>query len=146
MEKNNILLSFKGAITDDLISAIIELIENKLELKNESSRIKKKVFNILVECLQNLFHHNEDYNQQNGHDMSVMVVIKKNLNKINSLDKEGLKQLYKTVLTDGEYSDTGGAGLGLIDIGRKSSNPLEYGFIPFNENYSFFSLNVKINQ
>jgi hypothetical protein len=169
MEKNNILLSFKGTITDDLISAIIELIENKLELKNESSRIKKKVFNILVECLQNLYHHNEDYNQKNGHDMSVMVVIKKNgtgysivtgnliqdvkiesfkskLNKINSLDKEGLKQLYKTVLTDGEYSDTGGAGLGLIDIGRKSSNPLEYGFIPFNENYSFFSLNVKINQ
>jgi hypothetical protein len=169
MEKNNILLSFKGTITDDLISAIIELIENKLELKNESSRIKKKVFNILVECLQNLYHHNAEFSQQHGHDMAVIVMIAKNiegysivtgnlindvkiesfkskLKEINSLDKEGLKQLYKTVLTDGEYSDTGGAGLGLIDIGRKSSNPLEYGFIPFNENYSFFSLNVKINQ
>ena len=57
-----------------------------------------------------------------------------------------LKQLYKTVLTEGKFSAAGGAGLGLIDIGRKSSEPLEYGFIPFNENYSFFSLNVKINQ
>ncbi|HCY46242.1 MAG TPA: hypothetical protein DHU89_06125 [Flavobacteriales bacterium] len=169
MEKNNVLLSFKGAITDDLISAIIELIENKLELKNESSRIKKKVFNILVECLQNLYHHNAEFNQQHGCDMSVVVMIAKNregysivtgnlindvkiesfkskLKEINSLDKEELKQLYKTVLTEGKFSAAGGAGLGLIDIGRKSSEPLEYGFIPFNENYSFFSLNVKINQ
>ena len=59
---------------------------------------------------------------------------------------DNVKQLYKTVLTEGKFSDAGGAGLGLIDIGRKSSEPLEYGFIPFSENYSFFSLNVKINQ
>ena len=73
MEKNNILLSFKGTITDDLISAIIELIENKLELKNESSRIKKKVFNILVECLQNLYHHivgSSLIRDQGGHHFS----------------------------------------------------------------------------
>lgn len=169
MEKNNVLLSFKGAINGDLMATIIELIEENLELKNESSKVKKKVFNILVECLQNLFHHNAEFNQQNGHDMSVVVMIAKNvegysivtgnliddvkidtfkskLEEINSLDKKGLKQLYKTVLTEGKFSDAGGAGLGLIDIGRKSSEPLEYGFIPFSENYSFFSLNVKINQ
>ena len=168
MEKNNILLSFKGAITGDLISAIIELIENKLELKNESSKVKKRVFNILVECLQNLYHHNAEFNENNEGDMSVVVMIAKNiegysigtgnlindfkiksfkskLKEINSLNKEGLKQLYKTVLTEGKSSASGGAGLGLIDIGRKSSEPLEYGFDPFDENYSFFSLNVKIN-
>jgi len=168
MEKNNVLLSFKGAINDDLVAAIINMIENKLELRDENPRVKKKVFNILVECLQNLYHHNAEYNDSD-HDMSVVVMIAKNvegysivtgnliddvkvesfkskLEEINSLDKQGLKQLYKTVLTEGKFSESGGAGLGLIDIGRKSGEPLEYGFIPFNENYSFFSLNVKINQ
>ncbi len=169
MEKNNVLLSFKGAINDDLVAAIIELIEKKLELKSESTKIKKKVFNILVECLQNLYHHNAEFNEKNDEDMAVVVMIAKNiegysivtgnliddvkvdsfkskLEEINSLDKKELKQLYKTVLTEGKFSEAGGAGLGLIDIGRKSGEPLEYGFIPFNDSYSFFSLNVKINQ
>lgn len=169
MEKNNILLSFKGAISDDLVAAIVALVEKKLKLKDESPKIRKKVFNILIECLQNLYHHNVQFNSEGDEDGAVVVMIAKNvegysivtgnliddvkvesfkakLEEINSLDKEGLKQLYKTVLTEGKYSDTGGAGLGLIDIGRKSGEPLEYGFIPFNDNYSFFSLNIKINQ
>ncbi len=169
MEKNNVLLSFKGAINDDLVAAITSLIEKKMEFKNETPKVKKKVFNILVECLQNLYHHNADLNKDENTDMSVVVMIAKNvegysivtgnliddvkvdsfkskLEEINSLDKQGLKELYKTVLTEGKFSEAGGAGLGLIDIGRKSGEPLEYGFIPFNDNYSFFSLNVKINQ
>jgi len=169
MEKNNILLSFKGAINDDLVSAISELVEKKLRITEESPRIRKKVFNILIECLQNLYHHNAEFNDESNLDGAVVVMIAKNiegysivtgnliddikvdsfkakLEEINALNKQGLKELYKTVLTEGKFSEMGGAGLGLIDIGRKSGEPLEYGFIPFDENYSFFSLNVKINQ
>ncbi|MFK7756753.1 MAG: SiaB family protein kinase [Flavobacteriales bacterium] len=169
MEKKNVLLSFKGEINDDLVSAIAELVENNMVLKEELPKIRKKVFNILIECLQNLYHHNAHFNNDVNLDTSVVVMIAKNiegysiitgnliddvkvesfkekLEEINALDKVGLKQLYKTVLTEGKFSDNGGAGLGLIDIGRKSGEPLEYGFIPFNENYSFFSLNIKINQ
>ena len=169
MEKNNVLLSFKGAINDGLIDAIVELVERKLHLNEESSKVRKKVFNILIECLQNLFHHNAKLDQEIKDQTAVVVMIAKNiegysivtgnlindvkvesfkekLEEINSLDRQGLKELYKSVLKQGEFSDAGGAGLGLIDIGRKSGEKLEYGFIPFDENYSFFSLNVKINQ
>jgi hypothetical protein len=64
---------------------------------------------------------------------------KEKLDEINNLSKEELRSMYKNKLTNENFSELGGAGLGLIDMSRK------YGFIPFNEKYAFFSLNVKIN-
>ena len=66
------------------------------------------------------------------------------LEEINSMNKDEIKELYKSVLANGEMSEKGGGGLGMIDIARKSGEKLDFGFIPFGENKSFFSLNVKV--
>src|SRR6201993_4732269 len=60
MERNNILLSFKGEITSDLLTSILQIMENKMENMQEEPKMKKKVYNVLVECLQNLYHHLDD--------------------------------------------------------------------------------------
>ncbi|MCC6369612.1 MAG: hypothetical protein IT236_01265, partial [Bacteroidia bacterium] len=57
MERNNILLSFKGEITSELLASILQIMENKMDNMREEPKIKKKVYNVLVECLQNLYHH-----------------------------------------------------------------------------------------
>ena len=57
MEESNILLSFKGEITSDLLTSILQIMESKLENFAEKSKTKKKVYHVLVECLQNLYHH-----------------------------------------------------------------------------------------
>ncbi len=54
MEKNDILLSFKGEITSDLLTSILQIMENKMVNMQEEPKLKKKVYNVLVECLQNL--------------------------------------------------------------------------------------------
>ena len=46
------------------------------------------------------------------------------LEVVNSLDKVELKKYYKDVLTKGKLSVKGGAGLGLIEMSRKSGNKL----------------------
>jgi hypothetical protein len=43
-------------------------------------------------------------------------------------------------------SEKGGAGLGFIDIARKTGNPLEYHFEPIDEKNSFFLLKTSINK
>jgi hypothetical protein len=63
---------------------------------------------------------------------------------INSLSPEGLKERYKQVLNNGNISNKGGAGLGIIDIARKSGSKLEYKFNHHNDSLSFFSLTVRI--
>ena len=61
MEKGNIMLSFKGEVTSDLFNIYSsELWNLKWRPLEEPPKIKKKVYNILVECLQNLYHHLDD--------------------------------------------------------------------------------------
>ena len=59
MQDNNIMLSFKGEVSFDLVKSVLDIIEGRLERMEDNPKTKKKVFNVLVECLQNLCHHIE---------------------------------------------------------------------------------------
>lgn len=167
LDGENIMLSFKGDLTQDLLNSILELVEEKMVVLNAPSLTKKRVFNVLVECLQNLFHH-RNKNAENVKDSAIIIMVASNaegysvitgnyvpteaveklkgrIQEINGLDGQELKSLYKQVLANGQYSEKGGGGLGIIDIARRSGEKLDYGFVPVDEFNSFFSLNVKIS-
>ncbi|MFT5247979.1 MAG: hypothetical protein ACI9RU_002923 [Litorivivens sp.] len=171
LERNNVMLLFKGELTPDLINSILHIVEEKITRSDTNLKIRKKVFNILVECLQNLYHHNQIRNSdmdsatefpagmimvaEDDEGFSVMTgnfiakeivsTLQKKLEQINNLDREGLKELYSKVLGNGEMTAKGGGSLGLIEIARKSGEKLEYGFAPLDNMNNFFSLNVKVN-
>jgi hypothetical protein len=136
MEQDSIMLSFKGNVTSELLTSILQIMESKMEKLNEPNRIKKKVYNILVEELQNLYH----IANVNA------VKLRSRLEKINSLEPEELKAYYKEVLNNGMMSDKGGGGLGMIDIARKSGKRLDFDFQKVDEEFSFYSLNINIPQ
>lgn len=173
MERENILLSFKGEVTSELMSSVLSIMESKMDYMEESPKMKKKVFNVLVECLQNLYHHidsGEDADRNlariearsalfmiakkddhfvirtgNYIDNQSALDLEKRLKMINGMDKDELKKYYQDVLSNGALSDKGTAGLGMIDIARKSGNKLEYQLLPINDVNSFFCLNIKID-
>jgi len=148
------------------------MMENKLDGDGEDKKIKKKVFNVMVECLQNVYHHldtlevtsTDDINDRTallmiGKEENDYYVITGNhilndcvdnvrdrLEKVNSCTKDELKSLYQTILNEGSLSEKGTAGLGMIDIARKSGQKLGYDFHPVNEQYSFFSLEAKVSR
>jgi hypothetical protein len=66
------------------------------------------------------------------------------LEKINTLDKEGLKELYKEIIKNTEISEKSGAGLGFVDMARKSGEKLGFSFEPINDEFSFFTLRVTV--
>jgi hypothetical protein len=61
------------------------------------------------------------------------------------MDKEELREYYQLSLNNAMVSNKGTAGLGMIDIARKSGNKLDFEFLKINEETSFFCLNVKID-
>ena len=170
MEKANVMLSFKGEVTSDLLTSILQIMESKMETIEEPPRIKKKVYQILVECLQNLYHHLDDNDfktkinektalfmiKKEDGEYSIMTgnfisnnnvdLMKVSLDRINGMDKAELKDYYKEVLNNGEMSAKGGGGLGIIDIARKSGKKLDYTFNKIDDEYSFFSLHIKVAQ
>jgi len=174
MENDQIILSFKGDITQDLLTSVFEIMELKLEKENEDFKIKKKFNHVLIECLQNVYHHMEDLEEikdqlntdvtpnaifiirkldhrsyeiiTGNHIMQSKVAnLKSRIEKINSLNTEELKSYYLEMLSSNEFSEKGGAGLGIIDMARKSGHKLGYSFDPVNDQLSFFSLIVKIS-
>jgi hypothetical protein len=68
------------------------------------------------------------------------------LETINKMDKDELKDLYKRQMKEGRLSDKGGAGLGFIDIKRKTGKELEYHFLPISNDTSFFLLTSTISR
>ncbi len=170
LSKGDVVLAYKGSITSDLINDILEAVEEKLDEYDENGKTKKKIYNILVESLQNLYHHIEERHEGVEEDLDpkfgVLVVVreedlykvttgnfvnsrkikflKEKIDKINSLTKEELKDMYKFILNHQRLSAKGGGGLGLVDIARKTGYKLEYSFYNYNGNYYFFDLTIKV--
>ncbi len=172
MNKGDVLLAYKGSITAELITNVLEVIESKLDDVNTASAVRKKIYNVLVESLQNLFHHIDDLPDQIKNEFDarfgVLVIakeddyyristgnfvrtgkvkqLKEKIDKINSLSREELKDMYKFVLNHQKLSAKGGGGLGLIDIAKKTGNKMEYSFYNYNSEFDFFNLNVFISE
>jgi hypothetical protein len=168
MNKGDVLLAYKGSITTELITNVLEVIESKLEDFKTASSIRKKVYNVLVETLQNLFHHIDDLPEEikdefdarfgvlvisregdyyristgNFIDNSRVQPLKEKIDQINTLSRDELKDMYKYVLNYQKASPKGGGGLGLIDIAKKTGNRMEYEFNRYDDKYNFFTLNV----
>ena len=68
MEEDDIILSFKGDITQDLLASVYQIMEARLESEKEEPKRKKKFYHILVECLQNVYHHMVDLKEEHGPD------------------------------------------------------------------------------
>lgn len=171
LHNGSVLLAYKGTITAEWINSVLESVESKLDSVNEDSKIKKKMYNVLVEGLQNLYHHVDDLPENMlekfSHKFGVVVIkkvdqyykvslgnfitenktkyLKDKIDKINSLSEEELKDMYKFILNHQKLSAKGGGGLGLLDMARKTGNKLEYEFFDYDSEYSFFNLDVTIN-
>src|ERR1041385_874402 len=63
MQDENIILTFKGEATYDLVNALLVSIEPKIHFWESNVRVRKKLYNVLVECLQNMVHHGDRIGQ-----------------------------------------------------------------------------------
>nr|WP_320120222.1 SiaB family protein kinase [uncultured Marinifilum sp.] len=162
------IFNYKGRIEDEDVTLILNSIENILKEKEESPKLFKKIFNILIELVQNLHHHGEvppdlgvQYNKygvlilrDEGMQYRISVgnfikidglkLIRDRIDQIKTLSSEETKSLYRIILNNEEFSEKGGGGLGIVDIARKSGNNMEYQFLEYNSDYLFLSIDVII--
>ena len=170
MKEHEITLVYEGEITHQITKAFTSRTESNMAKEEESNSVQKKVFHVMVECLQNISKHADDFGMNdylfsgrgifmvakgkdeytvttgNAIENEKMDDLKSLLEQVNQLDKEELTELYKKQIKEGRLSDKGGAGLGFIDIKRKTGKNLEYHFLPINDNASFFLLTSTISR
>jgi hypothetical protein len=162
MKEHEITLAYEGEINHQIMKTFTTLAEGSMSKIDESEMLQKKVYHVMVECLQNISKHavhpedetdleynrgiflisrnNKVYNVTTGNVIMIdrISYLSELLDHVNSLNKIQLNELYKKQLRDGHLSEKGGAGLGFIDIRRKTGHELLYQFLPLSETHSFF--------
>lgn len=176
MLKQSLLLVYEGEFSQEITKAILAMAERNMDSFGEQRKVKTKVFNVMVEGLQNIFKHSQSYQEEiygknnaifslaktdeyyfvlSGNPLftSEVATLKNRLEEINLLDSAGLKEEYKRIIKSNKnntgkdgLSDKGGAGLGFIDMARKSGNKIRFDFEQINDELSFFSLRMTISR
>ncbi len=169
MMSQKLILVYQGDFTQESTKSILAMAERNLDSSGEEGNIKRKVFNVMVEALQNIVKHSDElvdgqvrshaaifligkeenrYSIMSGNPIrkSNVEELEKKLHHINSLDKEGLKELYKEIIKNTTISDKGGAGLGFVDMARKSGEKLAFDFPEMSAEYCFFCLTVHVSR
>jgi glucose-6-phosphate-specific signal transduction histidine kinase len=171
MMAEKLILVYEGDFTQETTKSILAMAERNLDSSGEESSIKRKVFNVMVEALQNIVKHSSEQGMKAGSLVSRSAIfmiskddtryciltgnpiqktnvsgLTKSLEHLNSLDKEGLKEMYKEIIKNTQISEKGGAGLGFVDMARKSGEKLEFKFADMDPDYDFFCLKVKISR
>lgn len=158
LNEENVEYIFRGTIDEKITAGILGLAEVSLEEQEDNTKLNKKIYYILIEGLQNITRHQSATNtfneglvviQKRGNDYIITTgntcvkedikKIKSTLNKVNNLSHEELNAYYRQILSNNTFTQRGGAGLGLIEIARKSGNKIAYDFQKIsNDNYYFY--------
>ncbi|THF65536.1 hypothetical protein E6C76_08115 [Pseudothauera nasutitermitis] len=166
--RNRILLCFNGPISRSLIEEIGNALKNYLHADNAQPSAAMDVFGAYIEMTQNIRHYalRQGYGEAESSatilvardDGGAYVVQAGNVvetadgeqltarvGQLAGLDKAALKAAYKEQLRrPRDEAASSGAGLGLIDIARKSSRPLAARLMPMPDGKAFFSLQAVI--
>jgi len=168
---DNIMFCYCGPISHSTIEGIGHTLRLDLELGDVSFTTSQSIFSTFIEQMQNILNYSADVVVKDsevekelragvlviGHENGGFYIycgnkmfnadvpkLQAKIDSLSGLDKDQLKALYKEKRKQNPDEGSKGAGLGLIEMARKSGKPLEYSFSPIDDSFTFFSIKVII--
>lgn len=165
------ILHFKGNLDYDTIGDLITSLKENMKTREVRFRIFKKVLTLMIESMENIVRYNsgslvqESYLVKYPPEMLISVdgnifnlettnvihnsdisTLSEKLTQLNNFEIEEIKELYKATITNGKFSEKGGAGLGIIEMAKIIEDKIDFSFDPLDDNHSKFSLKLQIKQ
>ena len=161
LQIKDISLVYEGEVTHQVMKAFTELVVDQLDYE-EDDRVLRRLYHVMMESLHNINRHAETYEYKGqpypGHGVILVARNRERfqvttgnivenaqveqlamfLGKLNTMDQDELDDMYKKQVRESDHSPQGGAGLGFIDIRRKTGGPLDYSFVKIDDETSFF--------
>jgi len=168
MLDHHLQLVYEGEVNQAITKAFAGLAEKNMSEENVDLGTIKRVYHVMVESLQNISKHADDIKTGKpirpgkgiflvGRNEESFVITTGNvvsnerkqqicslIDHVNGLSKEEVKELYVKQMKEARLSEKGGAGLGFIDIVKKTGNRLDYHFETLNDLTSFFILKSSV--
>lgn len=162
LRQGHLMYSFRGVLSEGLMDFVFNDIEEALINKPEKKIVRKRIFNVLVELIQNIYKYTSDsglpfemnevmvivqrvddgYEVITGNylEKEVMRALEARMKMINYMTDEELDNLYRGVLSSGSITKSQGAGLGFIDVARRSKSDITHQFDAVDQQFSFFTV------
>lgn len=164
MLQNQTILNYRGPIEFKVVETLLQKVKHDLEAHSIKKVLKKRVYNIMVECIENILKHTAlppdakihpyiilekaktEYLIIAGNLISSdeMIFLQQRLTDVGKLNKEGLLKMYEKQILKEDILMQKGAGLGIITIALKSNNRFDFSFSPVDDKLSVFELRVTV--
>jgi hypothetical protein len=163
IKDHKVLVSFKGALSQEVLSEFGTMIRSSLSAETNT----KRIFAVFVELAQNIVHYSAEHLPNFAGNAGVGIIILKErqnlfflssgnmvsnhsvekirakVEKVNAMNKDELKAFYQELIRGVRPADgSKGAGLGLVDIARKVDGPISCIVDPIDDVNSFLTLSV----
>lgn len=164
MPDNHTILNYVGPIDFNTTESLLHKVKDELEGHDIKKVFKKRVYKIMVECIENILRHNtvksdnglypyiELVKEAKGYLIKVSNLVqntdvdrfKRHLFVISNQNNEGLRNMYENQINKKDILEEDGAGLGIITIAMNSNNNINYTFRKMNEKFSVYELEVVV--
>ncbi|MBI5008226.1 MAG: hypothetical protein HZB98_00915 [Bacteroidia bacterium] len=164
MMKERLMFAYRGVVTNENSEPLLMLLENEMKSSEYGYVGRKRLFMFVLESLQNVSRHsNKDQHgnmslvvyskTDNGYTVSTGNVIpnetismlRGKLDEVNNLETNEIRGVYRQMLSKSELSNKGGAGLGLIEMAKKTGNKLDFDFLKIDDKYSYYILSKTVD-
>lgn len=166
-----IVFSFTGYVSEGILFALGEALKQKMVLDEADANVTRKVFSIFVEQVQNIIRYSADRVAgdvgkrielssgmiavgREGERFFVVCgnvvrredadVLRERLQLLAAMDKDALKSYYREKLKEPPEEQSKGASIGLIEIARRASVPIEFDFMDIDSEHAYFCLKAYI--
>jgi hypothetical protein len=166
MSHSGIVLQYTGQVDYKMIDLLLMKIKRSEEFINLDKITGKRVYAVVVECLENISKHSvpkssdipemqPNISVSNENNKVIITAgnpildgtinkLTDRINMINYLNEEELKSLYETKINRDRKDDDYGAGLGFISMALRSKNRISYSFNPLVDGYSYFEIQISL--
>lgn len=162
------LFLYTGIYNYQSVNTHLITIKQYLESHIDSKQVIRKIYRILVECIENINKHgfsfkrvnesnsiygyvvlaadDDEYSIHVGNFVSnnEMTEVKNLFDSVSGLEKDALREAYNYKLHNTQLSAKQGMGIGIFDIAMMSKKPIKYNILPFNDDVSFFNIEIII--
>ncbi|KQT87048.1 hypothetical protein ASG60_14185 [Methylobacterium sp. Leaf469] len=169
--REGVILSFGGDLSENVLFSLGEVLKLRMGQDATHSSVTKRVFGIFVEQAQNIIRYSADKVAEptgsRGLISAGMIVVgvagerfyvvcgnevpdsdvptlRARLDHLTTMTGDELKAFYREKLRQPPDEGSLGGSIGLIEIARRSSAPVEYDFQELGDGRSFFCLKAYI--
>lgn len=156
---------YSGSFHDDHTARLIALVEEYLEGEGAPRVMRGRLAFIMVEAYQNIVRHRSLgaevgvgrslfllRSRGNVHEVTAMNAVGEEderrlsaaLQRLSDMDHQEMKRSFLKGLQSDARTTRGGAGLGLLEMARRSGNPLRHSFTPIGDGRALFGLQVLV--